>query len=109
MELKAFGKTNLLQPGQSQQLTFAISPSDLASFNTDATSWIADAGTYTVKVGSSSANIKQTASFSLAKDVVTEKCIKALVPQVPISELKKAFQQPNTKPSANAEGFVWKV
>jgi len=91
MELKAFGKTNLLQPGQSQQLTFTISPSELASFNTDATSWIADAGTYTVKVGSSSANIKQTASFSLAKDVVTEKCIKALVPQVPISELKKAF------------------
>jgi len=44
-----------------------------------------------VKVGSSSANIKQTASFSLAKDVVTQKCIKALVPQVPISELKKAF------------------
>jgi len=91
MELKAFGKTNLLQPGQSQQLTFTISPNDLASFNTDATSWIADAGTYTVKVGSSSANIKQTASFSLAKEVVTEKCIKALVPQVPISELKKAF------------------
>ncbi len=91
MELKAFGKTNLLQPGQSQQLTFTISANDLASFNTDATSWIADAGTYTVKVGSSSANIKQTASFSLAKDVVTQKCIKALVPQVPISELKKAF------------------
>jgi beta-glucosidase len=50
------------KPGQSQQLTFTISPNDLASFNTDATSWIAK-GTYTVKVGSSSANIKQTASF----------------------------------------------
>jgi len=91
MELKAFGKTNLLQPGQSQQLTFTISADDLASFNTDVTSWIADAGTYTVKVGSSSANIKQTSSFSLAKEIVTEKCIKALVPQVPINELKKAF------------------
>jgi beta-glucosidase len=91
MELKAFGKTNLLQPGQSQQLTFTISAEDLASFSTDATSWIADAGTYTVKVGSSSANIKQTASFSLGKEVVTEKCIKALVPQVPINEMKKAF------------------
>jgi beta-glucosidase len=91
MELKAFGKTNLLQPGQSQQLTFTFSAEDLASFNTDVTSWIADPGTYTVKVGSSSANIKQTASFSLAKEVVTQKCIKALVPEVPINELKRAF------------------
>jgi len=91
MELKAFGKTNLLQPGQSQQLTFTISAEDLASFDTDATSWIADAGTYTVKVGSSSASIKQTASFSLAKEVVTQKCIKALAPEVPVIELKRAF------------------
>ncbi|HKC35821.1 MAG TPA: glycoside hydrolase family 3 C-terminal domain-containing protein, partial [Chitinophagaceae bacterium] len=91
LELKAFGKTNLLQPGQSQQLTFTISAEDLASFHTDVTAWIADAGTYTVKVGSSSANIKEIATFGLAKDIVTEKCIKALVPQVPINELKRAF------------------
>jgi beta-glucosidase len=89
MELKAFGKTNLLKPGQSQKLSFIINPSDLASFNTDATAWIADAGTYTIKVGSSSANIRQTASFSLSKDIVTEKCNKVLVPQVPIAEFKK--------------------
>ncbi|TMI71465.1 MAG: beta-glucosidase [Bacteroidetes bacterium] len=89
MELKSFGKTNLLKPGQSQKLSFIINPSDLASFNTDATAWIADAGDYTIKVGSSSANIRQTASFSLSKDIVTEKCNKVLVPQVPISEFKK--------------------
>ena len=91
MELKAFGKTNLLQPGQSQQLTFTVSADDLASFNTDATAWIADAGTYTVKVGSSSANIKQTATFNLAKEVITQKCNKVLVPAAPINELKTQF------------------
>jgi beta-glucosidase len=89
MELKSFGKTNLLKPGQSQKLSFVINPSDLASFNTDATAWIADAGNYTIKVGSSSANIRQTASFSLSKDIVTEKCNKVLVPQVAIGEFKK--------------------
>ncbi|HET6994836.1 MAG TPA: glycoside hydrolase family 3 C-terminal domain-containing protein [Chitinophagaceae bacterium] len=89
MELKAFGKTNLLKPGQSQKLSFVINPSDLASFNTDATAWIADAGTYTIKVGSSSASISQTAGFSLSKEIVTEKCNKVLVPQVTIPEFKK--------------------
>jgi len=88
-ELKGFAKTGLLQPGQSEKITFTINADDLASFNTDATAWMADAGTYTVKIGSSSTNIKQTENFSLAKEVVVEKCTKVLTPQVPIAELKK--------------------
>ncbi len=88
-ELKGFAKTGLLQPGQSEKITFTIDADALTSFDTEATAWIADAGDYTVKVGSSSANIKQTASFSLAKAITVEKCNKVLVPQVPITELKK--------------------
>jgi beta-glucosidase len=88
-ELKGFAKTGLLQPGQTEKVTFTITESDLASFNTNSTAWIADAGTYTIKIGASSLNIKQTITFKLAKDVVTEKCNKVLAPQVPISELKK--------------------
>ncbi len=87
-ELKAFGKTKLLQPGQSQTLSFTITPADVASFDTQSTSWIAEAGTYTVKAGASSENIKQTATFTLAKDVVTEKDNKVLLPQVQINEMK---------------------
>jgi beta-glucosidase len=88
-ELKGFAKTGLLQPGQSEKISFVITPEELASFNTDVTSWIADAGTYTVKIGASSSNIKQTAGFTIDKSIVTEKCNKALVPQVAINELKK--------------------
>ena len=88
-ELKAFAKTGLLQPGQSEKISFTINAEDLASFNTDATAWIADAGTYTVHVGPSSLNIKQTASFQLAKDLVTEKVNKVMSPQVPITETEK--------------------
>jgi beta-glucosidase len=88
-ELKGFAKTGLLQPGQTEKVTFTLTESDLASFNTHSTAWIADAGTYTIKIGASSLNIKQTITFKLAKDVVTEKCNKVLVPQVSINELRK--------------------
>jgi beta-glucosidase len=88
-ELKAFAKTELLQPGKSQTIQFVITADDLASFDTNGTSWIAEAGKYTVKAGASSEDIKKTASFQLAKDIVTEKCNKVLVPQVEINELKK--------------------
>lgn len=89
MELKAFAKTGLLQPGASQTITFTLSPKDLASFDTNSSSWIAEGGKYTVSIGASSLNIKQTASFQLDKDLVVEKDHKVLTPQVSITELKK--------------------
>jgi beta-glucosidase len=88
-ELKAFAKTGLLQPGQSQKITFTITAADLASFHTASTAWIAEAGNYTIKIGASSTDIRQTIGFSLAKDRVTEKCNKVMGPQVSIEELKK--------------------
>ena len=88
-ELKAFAKTKLLQPGEKQTLSFTIHKDALSSFDTDKTSWVADAGKYTVKIGASSLDIKQTASFSLPKSIVTEKCNKVLVPQAVINEINK--------------------
>jgi len=89
MELKGFGKTRLLAPGESQTLSFPISAEDLASFDTKSESWIAESGIYTVKIGSSSENIKFQEKFSLAKDIVTEKVNKILAPEVEIQELSK--------------------
>lgn len=88
-ELKAFSKTDLLQPGQKQTLQFVIVAKDLASFSSEASAWITDAGTYTLKVGASSSDIKQTAAFTVAKELVVEKNNKVLLPQVQINELKK--------------------
>jgi len=92
-ELKGFAKTALLGPGKSETITFTLTPQDLASFDTNSSSWIAEAGNYSVKIGASSTNIKSTASFSLPRDLVVEKDHKALAPQPDINELKskKAF------------------
>lgn len=88
-ELKGFAKTRLLQPGDSQTISFTLNAKDLASFNTTQSAWIADAGNYSVKIGASCEDIKLTKSFTLEKDLIIEKVNKALVPQVQIKELKK--------------------
>jgi len=87
-ELRAFAKTNLLKPGESQTITFQLNARDLASYNTERSSWIADGGTYTVKVGASSRDIKLTEQFSLAQDRIVEKAHKVLTPKIVINELK---------------------
>lgn len=87
-ELKAFAKTALLLPGKSQTISFTITAEDLASFDSNRSSWIAEAGKYILKIGASSTNIKQSASFSLPEELIIEKVNKVLMPQVAINELK---------------------
>lgn len=88
-ELKAFAKTKLLAPGQSEKISFTLTPADLASFDTEATAWVADAGVYNIRIGASSADIRQTTQVKLNKAVVTEKCNKILVPEKTISEMHR--------------------
>ena len=68
LELRAFAKTKTLKPGESETLTFTLTARDLASFDPPSSSWLAEAGTYTVKVGASCEDIRQTATFSLARE-----------------------------------------
>ncbi len=88
-ELVAFAKTGLLEPGQSQTLPFVLSARDLASFAASSSSWIAEAGEYTIKAGASAKDIKQTATFKLDRDIVAKKVNKALSPQREINVLKQ--------------------
>jgi beta-glucosidase len=67
IELKGFAKTRTLAPGESQTLAFTLAPRDLTSFDEASSSWQAEAGTYTVKIGASSEDIRQTATFTKAK------------------------------------------
>jgi beta-glucosidase len=68
LELRAFAKTKALKPGESQTLSFTLTARDLASFDEASSSWLAEAGTYTVKVGASSEDIRQTATFGKARE-----------------------------------------
>jgi beta-glucosidase len=90
-ELKAFAKTGLLKPGETQALSFKIDAASLASFHTNKHAWVADAGTYTLNANSSSIQIKRSARFRVAKSIVVQQVNKAVAPQVAIVEIN-----PNT-------------
>jgi len=85
--LAAYGKTKLLKPGESQTVSFKIETRDFASFNEATSTWIAEAGTYNLKIGASSLAIKQTATFKIAKELEAGKVTKALSPTREINRL----------------------
>jgi len=88
-ELKAFVKTKLLQPNESQTLTFNITTNDLASFNPTKSAWIADSGNYIVRIGNSSLDIKASSTFKLPKSQLIKITPKILLPQKQIKEFTK--------------------
>lgn len=87
LELKAFAKTRSLQPGESQELNFILSPADLASFDAAAGAWVAEGGEYTVKFGNAQEALV-SGSFKLPADVVVEKVNRVIQPKQTINELK---------------------
>lgn len=71
-ELKAFSKTQLLVPGQSETLTMKIKIADLASFIESKSAWVVDAGKYNALIGSSINNVHQSVQFNVDKMQISE-------------------------------------
>ena len=66
-ELKTFGKTHLLEPGESQTLTLTWNVMDMASYNEKSASWELDKGEYQWMVAASSADVRDSVGQKIAK------------------------------------------
>lgn len=86
-ELKTFGKTRELKPGESQTLKMTLEKRDLASFDEANSQWKVDAGNYLFQVGTDVESIKGTATLKVAE--YTENTSRACAPNVLLNYLKQ--------------------
>jgi beta-glucosidase len=88
-ELKGFAKSRLLQPGESQELTFVLDAKSLASFRSGISAWVADHGDYEVRIGNSLKNILLKSSFHVPGDIIVEKVHDVMFPNFAMKELSR--------------------
>lgn len=86
-ELRAFGKTRELQPGESEILHMTLQRRDLASFDESRSAWVVDPGTYQFHIAASAADVRATVPLTV--NGMTEKTTDALKPQVPLHPLTR--------------------
>ena len=76
LQLAAFSKTRLLQPGETQRLLLQIPDAQLASYDETGViceaARVLEAGEYRLYVGSSAADLQEAAVFTLEEDQVVE-------------------------------------
>lgn len=78
-ELRAFGKTRELKPGESQRVEMTFTGYDLASYDEQQQAWVTDGGTYTALFSASADDSRQRADFKVK--AATVKCHDVLRPK----------------------------
>ncbi len=68
--LAAFEKTDMLQPGEAQEMTLCFDMRELVSYDTERAAWILEAGDYTVRIGTSSRDTQPAAILRLDAEAV---------------------------------------
>ena len=86
-ELKGFGKTRLLKPGESQTLHMVIDRRDLTSFDEANSQWLGEAGDYAVEVGDNIEDI--TSSVKVRLSEYTEKVHDVMKPDAQLNLLRQ--------------------
>lgn len=86
-----FGKTQLLEPGAEQTLSFTVALEDMASYDsgcvkTENGGYVLEAGDYTLSIRSDSHTVLDQQSFSVAKDVDYSKEGRASDHQSPVNQ-----------------------
>ena len=86
--LCGFAKTDLLAPGESQQLTVTFDEKALASFSEKDSAWVMEAGKYGIWAGNSSQNITLAAVLEVKETTIIEKTEHICPVQKELTELE---------------------
>ena len=90
LELCGFAKTDVLAPGESQQVYIRASVESLMTYDTAESRWILDKGDYTVSVGASSADLKAEATVSVGEVTVVRDVENRCAPDSKFDYIQKA-------------------
>ena len=96
--LAAFGKTGILEAGQSQTLSLDFDLRDLAGYDEQNARWILEQGDYIIRVGEHSKNTQAVALITLAESAVTEVCKNLCVLKEPFVEISPDSVAPEALP-----------
>lgn len=86
-ELKAFAKTGMLQPGETEVVTLVVPFDALASYNEETSAWETSPGEYQLMVGASSRDIKSQIPVEVAAASVKTNNVMRLTS--PLNRLKR--------------------
>ena len=71
--LCGFAKTDLLAPGESQQISISFPAKNLASFSEQESAWIMEQGYYILLLGNSSRNLEVVGALNVEADAVLQR------------------------------------
>lgn len=71
-ELKGFVKTDLLQPGESQQIEFRLDKRSFAIYSAEASDWVVGDGEYTVEISASLHDARQSQKISVEGEILPD-------------------------------------
>ena len=105
MELAAFGKTGMLNPGESETLTLTVRTEALMTYDTAGSRWVTDKGDYTLSLGASVADIKATATVTYGELTVVQDVENRCEPDTEFDYIRKDTYTP-PDPSRKKENLA---
>ena len=86
-ELRAYAKTRLLAPGESETVELSFDVKDMASYCEKCAAWVLEAGAYLLRVGTSSRDTEVAAVLQLDETVKTEELQNLFADKVQFEEI----------------------
>ena len=106
LNLAAFGKTNILQPGASETVTLTFDKEDMASFDTHGTGYyVLEAGEYEVSLRTDAHTVVDTFTFNVGSDIVYNEG-NLHNGDLVVADSKLAFAEGTIEYLSRADGFA---